>query len=82
MDLGNPKQNIIHKTCILYPQDTFKTFWDIFISIVLLISCFTAPFDIAFPEIESKSYLLISKGIDLLFLLDIFINFFSAFEND
>jgi len=59
-----------------------KTFWDIFISFVLLISCFSAPFDIAFPDIDKRSYIIFSKTIDIMFVIDIIINFFSAYEND
>jgi hypothetical protein len=82
MDLGNPKQNIKHKRFILYPQDNFKTFWDIYISLILLISCFTAPIDIAFPDIETPSYLIFANCIDYMFMIDICINFLSAYEND
>ena len=38
------------KQCILYPEDTQKTYWDIFITLILLISCIITPWRIAFGE--------------------------------
>ena len=39
------------KRCIIYPNDRYKIWWDVFLSLVLLISCFQAPLEIAFPYI-------------------------------
>ena len=71
------------KAFMLYPNDTMKMVWDIFISIVLLISCFTTPFDLAFANLinDYPSYRIFGNVIDGLFLLDIFISFFSATQN-
>lgn len=46
---GQPRKNIVRKPFILYPDQTLRMCWDVFISIVLMISCFTTPFDLAFP---------------------------------
>jgi hypothetical protein len=52
LGLKNPKEkNIKRKRCMCYPNDTKKTWWDIFISLVLLFSCFTTPLDLAFPNL-------------------------------
>ena len=49
-----------------------------------MISCFTTPFDLAFPQIleEASAYLALSHIMDVLFLVDIIINFFSAYEDE
>ena len=59
-------------------------FWDVFISIILMVSCFTTPFDLAFPQVseEGPVYAGFSTSMDILFLIDIIINFFSAFEDE
>ena len=58
--------------------------WDVFISLVLMVSCFTTPFDLAFPQIleEAPAYAAFSSAMDVLFLVDIIINFFSAYEDE
>jgi hypothetical protein len=38
------------KSCILYPEDQSKTYWDIFITLILLITCLLTPWRIAFGE--------------------------------
>ena len=42
-----------HKVpCLLYPEDPAKENWDLFITLILLISCALTPYRIAFGEIE------------------------------
>lgn len=66
---------------MIYPNDTWKVMgWDILISIVLLISCITTPFDLAFA-VETDSlvnYIKFRNVIDIFFLVDILINFNTA----
>ena len=52
LGLALPKRKINKKPCMLYPDDRFAMFWEIFISIVLMISCTTTPISLAFPELE------------------------------
>jgi hypothetical protein len=68
---------------MIYPDDHWKIFWDLLISLVLLISCFSTPFNLAFPELEEniRWYRIASWTIDVLFLIDIIVNFFSAYQN-
>ena len=40
------------KKNLLYPEDTFKVNWDLFITLILLISCITTPFRIAFGDLK------------------------------
>ena len=72
------------KFMIIYPSDSFKIGWDVFISIVLLSSCFTTPLNLAFTDIEQsyawyRNMLWIMDGA---FLFDIIINFNSACESE
>lgn len=68
------------KDWILYPEDTTKTYWDIFITLILLITCLLTPWRIAFgEETDPIEWQIISYTIDLLFLIDIVVIFFSAY---
>ena len=40
------------KFCIIYPENTKKGYWDLFITLILLISCFSTPYIIAFSDAE------------------------------
>jgi hypothetical protein len=68
--------------CIIYPNDSIKIWWDVLISIVLLASCLTTPYNLAFSEMEEiESYYIFLVTMDILFLLDIFVNFTAAIED-
>lgn len=82
--LAQPKRKIDKKPCMLYPDDRFALVWEIFISLILLISCTTTPVSLAFPSIEDENnnYYIFNIVIDLIFLFEIFLNFRYAFENE
>lgn len=84
LGIMNPTNKNLRKKFLFYPDDFIKIFWDIFISIVLLISCFITPFNLAFPDLEKeiKWYRIMSLSMDLLFLVDILINFNSAYQSE
>ena len=69
---------------IIYPNNINKIRWDIFMSIVLIISVITTPIDLAFPYYSENidGYSNFLYVIDILFLIDIFITFFTAYENE
>jgi len=82
--MSAPRRKINKKCCMMYPDDSIAMGWEGFISIILLISCFTTPISLAFPDLESEniSYRNFSISIDLIFLMEIMINFRYAFEDD
>lgn len=59
-------------------------FWDLTISILLLITCVTTPFDLAFAqEIDDIHWYNVFRNlIDLLFFIDIIVIFNTAFQTD
>lgn len=72
------------KRCILYPEDKFKSIWDIIMTLVLLGACIATPLQIAFSN-EKITNLLdnpVSFGIDCLFFLDIILIFNTAYYNE
>ena len=78
----NPSKTIQRKSYIMYPNDRFIIFWDLVITIILLISCIMTPINLAFSHLEDDAgWTAATLIIDSLFLIDIFINFFSAYED-
>jgi hypothetical protein len=66
------------KTCMLYPEDKLKRGWEIIILICLMITCIKAPLDIAFIDQHNP---ILRYTVDVLFSIDIFIIFNSAYYN-
>ena len=68
---------------MFYPEDKSKGYWDLFITVVLLWTCIVTPARLAFDhdnDIE-LGWEILRWVVDFLFLVDIFINFSSAFED-
>jgi hypothetical protein len=72
------------KPYIIYPNNIYKRYWDILVALLLVISVITTPIDLAFPLYSEKNdgYSDFIYLIDFLFLIDIILNFNSAFENN
>lgn len=66
------------KGWIINPEDLWKTRWDGWIVAVLLFVAFTLPYNIAFHEKTTKTWLVIGLIIDISFLIDIVLTFFTA----
>ena len=66
---------------LIYPNDRFKLmFWDLLISVCLLLTCILIPFNLAFSEQLDLVlwYNIFLFSIDGFFVIDIFINFNTA----
>ena len=71
------------KKWILYPEDAQKVNWDLFITLILLISCVITPLRIAFGENEEPlGWEIINWTIDSLFFIDIGVVFSSAYYDE
>lgn len=73
------------KLCLIYPNDKYKSlYWDTVVSVILLITCFLTPLNLAFSEELDLIgwYVIMNYIIDFLFLIDIFVNFMTAFHRD
>ena len=65
---------------LFYPEDSSKENWDMFITLILLISCIVTPLRIAFGDVhEPLGWEIFGDSIDCLFLADILVLFNSAF---
>lgn len=69
---------------MIYQEDYFKYFWDLFSSILLLITCVLTPFNLAFEEDVADIfwYTTLNYSIDFLFLIDIIIIFNTTLKTE
>lgn len=61
--------------CMIHPFSEFRTFWEALIIILTLFSLILIPFVIAF---DFYQWIYVIFGINILFLVDIFLNFFTG----
>lgn len=80
------KQRDNKKKYICYPEDKLKNFWEVAISLSLVVACTTTPVYIAFHESPSDgsmtSWEQMNLVLDFVFGIDIFIVFCSAYHDD
>lgn len=69
---------------LIYPNDSYKSKWDILVIICAVYNSFQIPFDVAFkPEILSSPFFkIIDFVIDSIFLLDMIITFRLVYINE
>ena len=71
------------KPFIIYPENRYKGVWDLFMTLVLIITCIQTPLDIAFDSDDSSHFSdYLDQCVNLLFLLDIFVIFNTAYYDD
>jgi len=67
---------------IIYPENPFKRAFDIFITFLLFITCFLTPLFLAFPDFYTSGMMYMDQSMNILFLIDIILNFFTAFFDE
>lgn len=81
------KSSFVQLYLIIHPEkSTFKSFWDIYINLGLAVSFFMVPFTLAFDyeppyDLIDKTYMW-ELLYDVSFLMNIVLNFFTAFQQD
>ena len=66
---------------IIYPDDSFKLFWDIVILLLMGYTVTFTPYQVAFIETNSITLDALDYLIDALFVLDVIFNCFMAYTN-
>jgi hypothetical protein len=64
--------------------DHIKSIWDIYITIILIFSCFVVPYRVAFVDLEAETqtWIIINSLIDLSFGFDIIVTFNTAYYDE
>jgi len=70
------------KSFMFYPEDQAKANWDLFITVVLIFTCLSTPYRIAFIDKDNTTWIVLNYSIDLLFLVDIIFIFCTAYNDD
>ena len=66
---------------ILLPDDQFTAVWEIVNMLLILFVCVTTPARIAFTEDDDLTWIIINSCVESLFLIDLVLNFFSAYHD-
>lgn len=82
--LNTSKTERLRVKCLFYPEMQFKVYWDLWLTIALIVSCITTPIDIAFSNHDKdwSPHYIVNLTLDIIFLIDIFFCFFSAYEDE
>ena len=67
--------------CIIMPNARWKLFWDFYIVFLLLVVSILVPYRLAFYPEDDFDWLMAYTCIDLFFLFDMFITFFTAVQD-
>ncbi|MFC2094198.1 ion transporter [Bacteroidota bacterium] len=65
---------------LIQEDSKFRLSWDIFILILVLITCIIIPFQLAFAKSFFYTVTFLIYILDLLFILDIYLNFNTSFK--
>ena len=65
---------------LLHPHGLFKSFWNVVMILLLMYTALVVPFKIAFIDEEPQFFFFLEILFDLLFIMDLILNFFSAYE--
>ena len=68
-----------YKYFVILPDDPFKSFWDMFINLILLFVCFVTPYRIALIEDNDLGWTIVDYLINIAFTVDMILTFFMAY---
>ena len=72
----------LRRKCILLPDSKFRTSWTVIIIVLLVYTAIFVPFRLAFIEEDSLPLTIVEATVDILFGIDIYVNFISAIEGE
>ena len=73
--------SLTRRRLLLSVNERWRVRWDLFVMVLAIWNCFQLPFNIAFSPDSDKhpASVAVNACIDVLFLLDIFLNFRTTF---
>ena len=71
----------MEKKRVVHPENVFKILWDIFQGVLIFWSVITVPLRLAFDIEATGAWLIANWIIDTFFLIDIILNFYTAYFN-
>ena len=71
----------LKKSCIvMMPINLFRRIWENIVNLLLLYTALFVPYKIGFAPDESEGAKMIDKTVDVLFAMDLFLNFTFAYD--
>lgn len=64
---------------MIYPDNKFKKYWDILITLNLILQCIYIPYNLAFVQDQDITQIVIESITNSLFGLDLIFSFFTAY---
>ena len=68
--------------CLIDPNSTWKIRFDIYIMFVMLFTAIVVPWRLAFHQDDDMMWIVINIIIDISFLVDIILIFFTAYFDE
>jgi hypothetical protein len=74
-------QKQVIKSFIFRPNDNFKSKWDLMVIFCAVFNCYTIPYKVSFepPIMNTSFFTVLNLIIDIIFLIDILINFRTSY---
>lgn len=75
---------IDRRPCMVYPEDTWKEQWDLWVSLILIFTCSVTPYRLAFSQDDNDplTWEIINGIVDLCFFADMILIFNTAYYDD
>jgi hypothetical protein len=74
------KNTAIRKLGLIDPESEIMSAWDTFIVVLLVFTAFGTPYEVAFLKSKVDFLFFFNRGIDLCFLIDMFLNFLLPYK--
>ena len=68
--------------CIINPTALWKTIWNVIGLMLIMFLAITVPYRIPFEDTTPEEWVLLDITIDTIFLFDVILNFFTAYEDE
>ena len=72
-------ENEIDTNWVIMPENAYKSIWNLLISYIIIYCSIFGPYQFAFINKENKTDKIIEILFEIIFTIDIILNFFSAF---
>ena len=71
----------LQKSCIIYPDNKYKSYWDILMTALVILTCVFTPYAMAFIQESSNEMTMFEQIMNLFFLVDMILVFYSAYHD-
>jgi len=69
------------KRWIIYTDNKWKSYWDLIMTALVVLTCIFTPYAMAFIQESSDEMTIFEQLMNLFFLIDMILVFFSAFHD-